>query len=629
MRAICEACTRPQPLDWQPGDHCVWCGEAVRREVRCFWCANWTPAVKFCRTCGAATVESSVYGAARMLKDAGCDRFTVPRQLTELDPDQVENFTRMYQEHAAVAAHHVEQAAFLEQYLEQKHWSAALDQSLAPQLPWPSERFEAMRAAAVRVPAQAAPLQVARAIAEASPFPVSRSLAAMARLALEDWTALDEVATCLTAPEDALRTEAVLAVSHWRVLYGPGLPSRRREILEELRRCPLRPAASVRLALLGEPTGDPLPPGDFATALANDDVDFLSATAAGPGDPMRRYAAAQKLIPRGVLTPVGPVLLAVSEERQIELLGLLERRKKPAPELRDTLFQLARETKHRRVRQFACYTLCYGCPADEVLALSRAAQGDPQVYQAILQRSGLPPSGLEMFGEFLLQTGAFRMSQFGMSDAAKQGRMPADFVQHHWRDANAELRIELCKFAEEQLGHYGDETLHRFLVDVAFSAALQPDDAGVSRQAWTCLNRWYDSFGYPRRRPVKVSAESIATFFGSGKLFALRSTELLRERPLGEAITAMLRYPESSALPGFAAAHRETLALAEALVLAMRDSEVDFTLRLFCTDFLGYLGSESTFAAPVTKLLTSFAGSDLDLQSRRALERMANGPAWD
>ncbi len=141
MRAICDSCAKPQPLDWRGGDHCVWCGEAVRREVRCFWCANWTPAVKFCRTCGAATVDANVYGAARMLKDAGCDRFTVPRQLAELEPDQIENFTRIYQEHAAVAAHHVEQVEFLEQFLQQKHWSAALDDSLAPELPWPLEQL--------------------------------------------------------------------------------------------------------------------------------------------------------------------------------------------------------------------------------------------------------------------------------------------------------------------------------------------------------------------------------------------------------------------------------------------------------------------------------------------------------
>ena len=90
MRAICEACDQPQPVDWKAGDLCIHCGQAVRREVRCFWCAKWTPAGKFCRRCGAGVVDERVYGAARMLKDAGSDRFTIPKMLVELDPEQIE-----------------------------------------------------------------------------------------------------------------------------------------------------------------------------------------------------------------------------------------------------------------------------------------------------------------------------------------------------------------------------------------------------------------------------------------------------------------------------------------------------------------------------------------------------------
>src|SRR4051794_38140887 len=106
MRAICEACSHPQPPDWRAGDLCIHCGKAVRHEVRCFWCAKWAPGGKFCRRCGAAVLEERLYGAARMLKDAGTDRFTVPKMMTELDPDQVDNFTQIYQRHAAVLLRH-------------------------------------------------------------------------------------------------------------------------------------------------------------------------------------------------------------------------------------------------------------------------------------------------------------------------------------------------------------------------------------------------------------------------------------------------------------------------------------------------------------------------------------------
>jgi hypothetical protein len=622
MRAICDSCSRPQPPDWRAGDQCIWCGQAVRREVRCFWCANWTPAVKFCRTCGAATVDSALYGAARMLKDAGCDRFTVPRQLAEFEPDQVENFTRIYQEHAAVAAHHVEQVEFLERYLEQKHWSGALDQSLVVQLPWPLDRLEAMRAATRRVPAQADPLDKARAIGEASPFHTTQLLSSIARLALEDWSALDDAVLMIGNPEETIRTEAVLAASHWRVLYGPGLTSSRRyQIIDELRRCPLHDAASVRLALLGEPTGQPLPPGDFATALIDGDIDSLSTATRDLGDPHRRFAAAQKLIALDVLLPVASILPDAREEQQIALLQLLDRHRKLAPELRETLFDLARDTKSERVHQFACCLLCYGCPPGEALRIADAARGDRQIYQALLQRAGLPPGALEELGEYLLRTGAFTMSQYGLADAAKPDRMPADFVPKYWRDATPDARIELCKFAEVQLAAREDAALHRFLVDIAFT----PADPKVQSQAWSGLYRWYDSFGYPRRRPLKVSAESIVTLFGSAPQFLNRFAAFLDARAIlhesihRDAVAEILRYPDASALPLIAQSPRETMTLVEAVSGVMRDPEVDFTIRLACTDFLGFLSSEPTLRRPLTRALRSFLGTDLDLQSKRAL----------
>src|SRR5882672_232260 len=126
MRSVCEKCAAPQPPDWNAGDLCVSCGAAVRRDVRCFWCAKWTPFAKFCRSCGAETVEEIHYGAARMLKDAGTDRFTVPRMLREMDPDQRENFTRIYQRHAVAVARHVDEIRFLERFLFHKVFSGAL-----------------------------------------------------------------------------------------------------------------------------------------------------------------------------------------------------------------------------------------------------------------------------------------------------------------------------------------------------------------------------------------------------------------------------------------------------------------------------------------------------------------------
>ena len=523
------------------------------------------------------------------------------------------------------------QVEFLETFLARKAWSEELDDTLAKELPWPPDQLAKMRAAAQRIGEHLAGMEKVRTIGDASPFRTTRLLAVIARITLEDWTALNDAPVMLDNPDASIRTEMALALSDWRTLFGPGLPSScRRDVLDELRRYPLRATASVRLALLGEPTGEPFPPGDFATALAENDVDFLSAVMLQLDDASRQCAAAQRLIQLGVLAPIAPFLRFAPAERQLELMGQLDRRRKPLPELREALFALAENGAAPEVRQCACNLLCYGCPPDEALRVARAGRGEFRVYQTLLQKALLPPSAIEEFGEFLLQRGEFKMSQYGISDIAKQGRMPPDFVPRHWLDAGSETRIELLKFAEVQLCEYGDEGLHRFVVDVAFT----PVDVKVQSQAWSGLYRWYNTFGYPRHRPLKVSAESIARFFGSARQFVIRFAEFLQAREIldqslhRDEIARFLSYPDSSALQGIAASPREALSLAETLTGVMLDYEVDFTLRLACTDFVGFLGAADALREPVAELLIQVRGTDLNLQSQRALERMADGPAW-
>ncbi|SPF55875.1 hypothetical protein SBA4_750025 [Candidatus Sulfopaludibacter sp. SbA4] len=326
-------------------------------------------------------VEPELYGAARMLKDAGTDRFSVPRQLREFDAEQIENFTRIYQEHAVVAAHHVAQTAFLEQYLEQRHWSAALDDTLAAELPWSIERFEKMRSAARRVPEHLEGLDRARAIGESTPFRETWALATLARLALEDWTACNEAAQCLVTTDETILWEAALALSHWRVLRGPGSPADRRQLLDALRRCPLKEPAALRLALLGEPGGGPLPPEDFGAALVTGDVARLS-TAAHEGDPLMQFAAAQRLIELDAAAPAAGVLRSATPDRQLALLRLLERRKRPVPELKEALFEVAANAQERQVVDGAVRGLrCGRRPADRARGPGRPG-GLPGVVAA-------------------------------------------------------------------------------------------------------------------------------------------------------------------------------------------------------------------------------------------------------
>ncbi len=65
-------------------------------------------------------------GAARMLKDAGADRFSLLKMLRELDREQIENFSRIYQRHSVAAGRHVDETRFLERCLHHKRFSADL-----------------------------------------------------------------------------------------------------------------------------------------------------------------------------------------------------------------------------------------------------------------------------------------------------------------------------------------------------------------------------------------------------------------------------------------------------------------------------------------------------------------------
>ncbi|MEP6534777.1 MAG: zinc ribbon domain-containing protein [Bryobacteraceae bacterium] len=636
MRAVCEVCDQPQPIDWKAGDLCIHCGQAVRHDVRCFWCAKWTPAGKFCRRCGAAVVDERQYGAARMLKDAGSDRFTIPKMLLELDPEQIDNFTQIYQRHAAVMQRHVDHLRFLETFLYQRHWSEDLQEQLVSQLPWPEERLDALSKPATAILAGGTmnrdeKLAAATAIQTASPFDTTRSLATVARFLLDDWQVHRETRGLALGASEAVRADAALAVTSWRALYGPCEFEDRWPLIEELRRSPLADAAAVRRFMLGDDTAIvPAAAIDadvvFGAALITGDVDRLTA-ATQSDDSLQRFAAASKLAKIGALGPVREVLLRASTEDQLRLLREIESRKKPVPPLRDVLLEIAETTADERVRKSACCALCYGCPAEEGLRVARAARGERTVYQAILQRADLPPDRLEQFGVFLVESGAFSAGQWGMDAIAKEGRMPAGFVSKYWTEADDSTRVEFCKFAEMQLAEYADEGLHRFLVSVVFGL----ESVEVVLAAWTCLFRWYGRSDHSGMGPLLIQAEALSRFFGSTGGFVCTLNRFLRRADLVDIVNGsnrdrlakFLRYWEANALPGFVAEQPAVGDLVDAVAAMMAKSEFDFLIRLAGADFLALLGSAPVFRAQIAVVLKGFQGTDLDLASTNALQRIA------
>ena len=253
MRAVCDSCAGAQPPDWKSGDLCTNCGLIARREQRCHWCAGWTPEGKFCRGCGAQTVDDESYPAARMLKHAGVDQFSIIERLTSLEPDHREHLTRMYQRQAALVARHVDDLAFVETYLRHTGRAQVLDDELTNTLPVSDERMAELKLAASVVGSDGHRL---REISGSTPFGSTAELAvvAMVRLSVADTDLLD--ADSLEVARLALHSnnpdtvdEAVAAFGHWSVVLRTSPLIRKYELLEILEDHPSL-EASIAVCLL-------------------------------------------------------------------------------------------------------------------------------------------------------------------------------------------------------------------------------------------------------------------------------------------------------------------------------------------------------------------------------------------
>lgn len=651
MRAICEACALPQPVDWQARDLCIHCGQAVRPEVRCFWCVKWTPAAgKFCRNCGAGVIEGRLYGAARMLKDAGVDRFGVPKMLVELDRDQIENFIQIYNRHAASMTRHVDHVRFLERFLQRKNWSEALEEELIVQLPWPEERLNAFS-----LPLDPAErpitnglsrnesVAMARFLSDSSPVYVTRALATLVRLLLEDWTAQKDAKSVIYNQDPLLRGEAALALTNWRMVYGPGIQDDRYLFIGALRDCGFPFQAAVHLALIGNKE-DVLPAEAllsddpeiaFTAALSAGDVDRL-AVAERSGDPMKRYAAAYRLARMGRFDGVGEVLRHAEPKHQVDLLWAITSRNTGIPAgapkqstvgLRDVLFELLESSDEERVRRDATFAVALSHLPGDTLRIARSARGDSQIYNGLLRNASATSEELVSLCEFLLERGEFRAGQWGMTEIAKEGRLPPDFVPRHWTMASPATREELCQVAENQLEEYGDEDLHRFLVNVAFGDEIFL----VQEQAWTCLYRWYGRSDHGRTPPLSIKAKPLRRFFGSVAAFVPILTrflgdgvprEIVKRSSNRQDLERFLHYSDPDVIPDLKAVPRLVLDLANALHGVLKDRECDLMIRLGSIDVLVILAGVSEVRPAVIEILKGFRKTDLDLGATQALGRI-------
>ncbi len=603
MRAVCEACDRPQPIDWKPGDLCVHCGKVARREVRCFWCVKWTPEAKFCRSCGAAIVDPRDFGAARMLKDAGTDRFTIPKLLGELDPGQIENFRRIYQRHSIAVERHAMELRRLEEKLDRKDWSARFEDAMTAKLPLPEGELAALEDPKAR------------------PVPVVNDLALLVQF-IDGEVNVRQARGLLSHGDTDLSFEAAMTFSHWRVLARHGMLDDRRWILDKLRQREPRPAIAVRIAQLGgevtPAVRDALASRDadiaFQAALALGDIDQLAGRASDP-DALVRYAAGDRLAELGAAGPLVRILPSLDAEYQERILRTLHSRRQPVPLLRPTLFEIAESAGERGVRAWACFALCHGCPPSDALRIAKAGQGDSQVYQTLLQQANLPPESLEALGAFLAGRSHFHMHQYGMADIAQPGRMPTHFVPRHFEQASDETRVEMIRFAEEQLGNAEDEALHRFLIQLKFDARRSPE---VHSAVWSSLHRWYYRIEVGNMGPMTLGRSSAERFFGSLPAFLgalagfLHRHDSLAELFVRDPLTRFLRYRDDDFDASVAEHSSECERLCKALFLVCENITLDLSLRQECVSLLGKLPG-------TMKGLRRLLGSDLDYAAQLAL----------
>ncbi len=542
----------------------------------------WTPAGAHCRHCGAELVDDELFAAARMVRDAGTDRFSIRRVLADLGADRVADLTRAFQRHAAVLAAHVDALTIVEQALVVRGLAARLEAEQLPLLPWPVDVLDRY-VAALPEPAEArsgsgpdtgARDDLRRAVAHiaaGTPFDLTRQAADVALLALDDWAVAGRVIGVLhAAAEESLRLDAALALSGWRartMLVRSDLAWPSVEIDEVLRRAvadsaarpgggTLTARAAVRLAGLSrDPERDALADlarsadldddSRFDVALQLGDLDLLRpALAAEPIDPVARIAAARVLIRTGDVDRLDAVLRDGPAEVVEAVVGELDRVRAVVPTLELALVGVVVSTVDPRTAQRATRVAARSLSPAGVRRIARARLDDGVVVQALLQGNGVAAESVRELADLLLAEERFSLSQFGVGTVAEDGRLGDGWVPARFHQATPNQQAELMRVAEVQLGARADEALHGFVLGVVFGAI----GGDVRVQALWALRRWYRAGGDMRGEgPLALTTPGLAAVgwtvgdATAGLVRVLRDDTALRDVGMFEWLAALLR----------------------------------------------------------------------------------------
>jgi hypothetical protein len=638
MRAVCESCAAAQPTDWTPGDLCTSCGDVARRELRCHWCAAFTPEGRFCRSCGAETVADELYAPARMLKAAGVDQFSVKDRLAALDGDHIAHLTRLYQRQAALAASRVDELAWVEQFLLGAGWSIELENALTGLLPIPDGDVANVLGVVDRVAMRADdPANRLRSLITTASNSLTSLLAAVA-LVRHGWiTSADHsdlAQSSLHHPDQRVVDEGSLAFGHWRSRFAPVRMVSSQQLIGALITCTRRDDATVALSLLGESDevdrallGDPDPDRAFGAALALGVVEPLTAALRIPA---RRRAAALVLAGKGHGEVLGKTLGELDEDTLEEVLDRLRYGNHSFPTLREQLWLLAR-TGGRRLRSYAVSLLVTIGQPEDAVPLVQLDPPDTSTVQEVLQRMVLSDVETLALCRLLVHEQRFRISQYGVSDLAENGRLPDDFVPGVWGQlADDDQRKDLLRFAEEQLNARNDDALHRFLINVVF-APRGVTTAEVREEGWWSLLRWYARKEYASKGPLALDDAVLARFFDGGTdefidrfVGVLEGPELDDHRTLAECLGNLLRYSPEAGLPSVAARSSAFARLIEGLQRVLGDSSRNQSLRCDVVRFLeNNVRADASQLAFVLGILAPFAhDDDLEFEVTTTMARL-------
>ncbi|HEY1097496.1 MAG TPA: hypothetical protein VGF99_01155, partial [Myxococcota bacterium] len=166
--------------------------------LRCPWCAQRVDdADEFCGACTAVVVPASAWPVARMLRDAGVDRLSLPERVRTLDEPTRRRLERTFDEQAAVVRARLAEADVLAKHLREPGIVDVVGDALWPLLPLPPPQRTALGLPDQRPLASDG--EIALLLVDDEPVPALRALAAVVLFARGDRSG-----TVRVAVEDAV-----------------------------------------------------------------------------------------------------------------------------------------------------------------------------------------------------------------------------------------------------------------------------------------------------------------------------------------------------------------------------------------------------------------------------------------